>query len=72
MKSGKCSVVGSGVLNKQTPANSGRKTKRVSNSRKTVVSIPVILEPIEVEAALVRIAPKVRNVPIAIQVPPDR
>lgn len=44
--------------------------KRVSNGEEPVVVVPPVLEPVEVEVALVGVAPEVRDVPV-IKVPPD-
>lgn len=46
--------------------------KRVSDREKTIVWIPVILEPIEVEVPLVAIVSGFGNVPVAVRILPDR
>jgi len=44
--------------------------KRVSNCEEPVVIVPPVLEPVEVEVALARVAPEIRDVPI-VKVLPD-
>ena len=46
--------------------------RRVSDGEETVVLVPPVLEPVEVEVPLVGVAPEIRDVAVAIQMPPDR
>ena len=55
-----------------SPDESGEKIKRVSRAEKTIVGVPVILEPIEVEVPALAIPVEVRNIVVAIRVLPDR
>lgn len=47
-----------------------RGMKRVSNGEEAIVVVPPVLEPVEVEVALARVAPEVRDIPV-IEVLPD-
>ena len=44
--------------------------KRVSNCEEPIVVVPPVLEPVEVEVALVGVAPEIRDVPV-VEVLPD-
>lgn len=55
---------------KRNPAKNGE-IKRVSDGEKTIVRIPIVVEPIEVELAVAGVAPEISDVTI-IHVPPDR
>ena len=55
---------------KRNPAKNGE-IKKVSDGEKAIVSTPSIVEPIEIELAIVDVAPKISRV-AAIRVPPDR
>ena len=46
--------------------------KRISDSEETTMLVPVILEPIEIELALAIPLVEIRNVPVAVRVPPPR
>lgn len=46
--------------------------KRVADRKKTIVRIPPILQPIQVQVPLRGIAPEFRDVTIAVRIPPDR
>lgn len=47
------------------------KIKRVATGEKTIVVIPVIVEIVQVQVTLVRVAVQNRHVAIAIRIPPD-
>ena len=40
--------------------------KRVSNCEEPIVVIPPVLKPVEVEVALVGVAPEIRDVPVVV------
>ena len=46
--------------------------KRVSDSGETVVLVPPVLEPVEVQVPLGAVPVEVRDVAVAIRIPPDR
>jgi len=46
--------------------------KRVSDSEKATVLVPVVLKPVEVELALAVPLVEIRDVPVAVRVPPLR
>lgn len=46
--------------------------KRVSDSGEAVVLVPPVLEPVEVQVPLGAIPVEVRDIRVAIQMPPDR
>lgn len=45
--------------------------KRVSDSDETVVLVPPVLEDVEVQVPLVAVPVEVRDIAVAIQMPPD-
>lgn len=49
-----------------------KKINILADGQETIVVIPVVLEPIQIEVPLVGIAPEIGNVPVAIPVLPDR
>ncbi len=50
--------------------NRGR-TKRIAAGKETIVLVPPIVKPVEVQVALVGIVPKFGNVAVAVAVLPD-
>ena len=56
---------------KKTPVKQNGRKKIVTESEETVVSIPLVLKPIEVELAVVRVAIEVRTVEVAVRILPD-
>ncbi len=45
--------------------------KKVADCRKPVVAVPVVVDPVQVEVALVVPVVEVRDIPVAIQITPD-
>ena len=45
--------------------------KKLANDEKTTVIIPVILDPVEVQVALVAVPVEVRDIAVTVPVPPD-
>ncbi|MBI2642408.1 MAG: hypothetical protein HYW97_00995 [Candidatus Wildermuthbacteria bacterium] len=46
--------------------------KQIANRGKTVVLVPLVLEPVEVQVPLVAIVPEFGDVPVAVRVLPGR
>jgi len=54
----------------KTPLKSGE-TKRFAETDDAAVAIEVILKPVEVEVPVLAIPVEVRDVPVAVVIPPD-
>lgn len=62
MKSAECSEVGK---NKLPPFNSGR-MKIVADSQETIVVVPVIVKPVQVQVTLALVVVKIGHVAVAV------
>jgi len=57
---------------KINPPSWAGKIKRVAESDETIVLVPIVLKPVEVQVTLAAVPIQVRNVEVTIRVPPDR
>lgn len=60
-----------GYPKRNSPDESRERIKQVSDSGETVVLVPPVLEPVEIEVALVAVPVEVWNVAVAVEMPPD-